>query len=376
MEIAELINRDRLVETFIELIGVDSPSFGEREISSVLAAKLRAAGCDVEIQEYGRSVNLVAFRRGNIPHALPIMLSAHMDTIEPTAGIVYSVGDGRIRTTGQTVLGADDKSALAQIIEAMTVIHERQLSHGDIEIVLSSAEEKGLVGARSLDFGGLRSRYALVLDSSGEVGKIVTAAPTHITYEMAITGRSAHAGIEPEKGINAIRVAAAVISEVPDGRIDEVTTANIGIIRGGTAANVVPKEVVVHGEVRSHDAAALEETKRRIFETAKKVAAASCAEVRITDGEEYRSFSISSSEPFLKFLEGVFRDCGTQPVYAITGGGSDANIFHCHGIMAVNISTGMQNVHSTDEYIEIRDLVRGCLVTLKTATAFHRFMKK
>jgi tripeptide aminopeptidase len=373
---SELINRDRLVETFIELIGIDSPSFGEREISSVLAAKLRAAGCAVEIQEYGRSVNLLAFRQGNIPHALPIMLSAHMDTIEPTAGITFSAGDGRIRTTGQTVLGADDKSALAQIIEAVTVIHERQLPHGDIEIVLSSAEEKGLVGARNLDFGRLRSRYALVLDSVGEVGKMITAAPTQITYEMAISGRSAHAGIEPEKGINAICVTAAVISQVPDGRIDEVTTANVGIIHGGKATNVVPKEVIVRGEVRSHNAATLEETKRKIFEAARKTAAASHAGVRITEGEEYRSFSISSSEPFLKFLEGVFRECGTEPVYAITGGGSDANVFHCHGIMAVNISTGMQNVHSTDEYIEIRELVRGCLVTLKTATEFHRFRKK
>jgi tripeptide aminopeptidase len=376
MEISEFINRDRLVETFIELIGIDSPSFGEREISSVLAAKLGAAGCDVQIQEYGRSVNLVAFRQGNIPHALPIMLSAHMDTIEPTEGITFSVGDGRIRATGQTVLGADDKSALAQIIEAMTVIHERKLSHGDIEIVLSSAEEPGLVGARNLDFGRLRSRYALVLDLSGEVGKMVTAAPTHITYEMVITGRSAHAGIEPEKGINAIRAAAAVISEVPDGRVDEVTTANVGIIHGGTATNVVPKEVVVRGEVRSHDAATLEETKRKIFETAKKAASASHAEVRITEEEEYRSFSISPSEPFLKFLERVFRECGTEPVYTITGGGSDANVFHRHGIMAVNISTGMQNVHSTDEYIEISDLVRGCHVTLKTATSFHGFVKK
>jgi tripeptide aminopeptidase len=372
---SELINRDRLVETFIELIGIDSPSFGEREISAVLAAKLRAAGCAVEMREYDRSVNLLAFRKGNIPQALPIMLSAHMDTIEPTAGITFSVEDGRIRTTGQTVLGADDKSALAQIIEAMTVINEKQLSHGDIEIVLSSAEEKGLVGAQNLDFGRLRSRYALVLDLSGGVGKMVTAAPTQITYEMKITGRSAHAGIEPERGINAVRVAAAIISEVPDGRIDEVTTANIGIIHGGTATNMVPKEVVVYGEVRSHDAATLEETKRKIFETAKKAAAASHAEVRITEKEEYRSFSISSSEPFLKFLEGVFRECGTKAVYEVTGGGSDANIFHRHGIMAVNISTGMQNVHSSDEYIEIRDLVSGCLVTLKTATAFHRFLK-
>jgi tripeptide aminopeptidase len=376
MQTAELINRDRLVETFVELIGIDSPSFGERELSALLAARLRAAGCTVEMQEYGRSLNLIAFKKGPVPDALPIMLSAHMDTIEPTGGITFSVDEERIRTTGKTVLGADDKSALAQIIEAMTVIHEKCLSHGDIEIVLSSAEERGLVGAKHLDFGRLRSRHALVLDSSGEVGKIITASPTQVTYEMAITGRSAHAGIEPERGINAIRVASLIISGAPDGRIDEETTANVGIIQGGTATNVVPKEVVVHGEVRSHNAVSLEETKQRIFGTAKKTAAKNHAGVRITEKEEYRSFRIGSDEPFLKFLEGVYRDCAVEPVYAITGGGSDANVFHRNGIMAVNISTGMQNVHSTDEFIEIRDLVKGCLVTLKTVTEFPRFMKK
>jgi tripeptide aminopeptidase len=375
MELSEFINRDRLVETFKELICINSPSFQEREISSVLAAKLRAAGCDVEMQEYGRSFNLTAFSKGDIPDVLPVMLSAHMDTIEPTEGITFSIAEGLIRTTGPTVLGADDKSALAQIIEAMTVIHERGLSHGDIEIVLSSAEERELAGARNLDFERLRSRHALILDSEGEVGKIVTAAPTHISYEMAVIGRSAHAGIEPEKGINAIRVASMIISEVPDGRIDAVTTANIGIIQGGTATNVVPKDVLVRGEVRSHDAATLEETKRKIFGTAKMIAERNHAEVRITEEEEYRSFSIGPEEPFLKFLERVFSDCGLRPVYAITGGGSDANVFHRHGIMAVNISTGMQNVHSTGEYIEIRDLVKGCLVTLKAVTEFRRFME-
>ncbi len=376
MELSGFINHDRLVETFIELIGIDSPSFGEREISSVLAAKLRAAGCDAEVQEYGRSLNLVAFRKGNVSDALPIMLSAHMDTIEPTRGISFAVADGRIRTTGETVLGADDKSAIAQIIEAMAVIDERGLPHGDIEIVLSSAEEKGLVGARNLDLGMLKSRHALVLDSGGEVGKIVVAAPTHVSYEMVVTGRSAHAGIEPEKGINAIRIASMIIAEAPDGRIDEVTTANIGAIRGGTATNVVPKEVIIRGEVRSHNPAALEETKRKIFETARMTAARNDAEVRITEEEEYRSFSISLEEPFMKFLEGVFTECGIRPVHAITGGGSDANVFHSHGIMAANISTGMQNIHSTDEFIEIRDLVSGCLVTLKAVTEFPRFVKK
>ncbi len=375
MGIYEFVNHKRLVDTFKELIAINSPSFGEREIGHVLAGKLREAGCSVDLQEYERSFNVIGFRKGDVPDALPLLLSGHMDTIEPTSGIGFSVEDGRIRTTGATVLGADDKSALAQIIEALTVVNERGLAHGDIEVVFSSAEEKGLVGARNLDYGRIKSRHALVLDSGGTVGKIVTAAPTHVTYEMAITGRSAHAGIEPEKGINAVRVASSIIAGVPDGRIDAVTTANIGMISGGTATNVVPKEVVIRGEVRSHNAVMLEETKRKIFRTAERIAKGSRAGIRISEEEEYRSFGIGRDEPFLKFLEGVFLDCGIEPVYTVTGGGSDANVFHKNGILAVNISTGMQNVHSTDEYIDIPDLVNGCLATLKTIIEFRHFLK-
>jgi tripeptide aminopeptidase len=376
MEISHFINRKRLIDTFKELIMINSPSFGERQIGAVLSQKLDEAGCSVELQEYGKSFNIIAFRKGNDPEAQPILLSGHMDTIEPTSGIEFSDENGRIGTTGKTVLGADDKSALAQIIEALTVLHERSLSHGDIEVVFSSAEEKGLVGAKNLDYSRIKSRYALVLDSGGSVRKIVIAAPTQVTYEMTVTGRSAHAGIEPEKGINAIRVASSIVSGVPDGRIDEVTTANIGMIKGGTATNVVPKEVVIRGEVRSHNTATLEEIKKRIFETAERLAAGNGAGIKISEEEEYRAFSIGKDEPFLLFLEGVFRGCKIDPVYTVTGGGSDANIFHEKGILAVNISTGMRSVHSTEEYIDIEDLERGCLVTLKAITDFRRFRNK
>ena len=345
-------------------------------MGSALTKMLEAAGCTVEFQEYGRSFNLLASKKGSLPHRAPLLLSAHMDTIEPTEGIVFSIGGDLIRTTGNTVLGADDKSALAQIIEALTVLQERTIPHGDLEIVFTSAEEKGLRGAKNLVFRNIRSRHALVLDSGGAVGRIVVAAPTHLTYEMKITGKSAHAGIEPEKGISAIKVASRIIAVVPDGRIDDETTANIGMIRGGTATNVVPRETVIQGEIRSHRSDVLEKTRDTIFHTARRLADEHHAAIIISEEEEYKAFKIDAAEPFLPFLEGVFRKCGIEPVYVQTGGGSDANVFNEQGIIAINISTGMEKVHSTDEYISLKDLYDGSLIVLNTVAEFGQFLKK
>lgn len=364
LDIAQYINQDRLIETFIELIRINSPSFNEREIGDFLNKRLEYTGCTVEFQEYDKSFNIIAFKKGTISNIPPLLLSGHMDTIEPTEGITFSIEDGVIRTTGNTVLGADDKSALAQILEVLAVINEKEIPHGDLEIVFTSAEENGLFGAKNLDFTRLRSKHALVLDSGGGVGNIVIAAPTHHTYEMKITGKAAHAGIEPEKGISAIRVAARIISEVSDGRINAGTTANIGVIKGGTATNVVPKEVTIKGELRSQNEGDLEKTKKALFNTAETVAKQNGAQLEIASREEYKAFRIDENDSFLRFLDGIYKECGLEPVHTTTGGGSDANIFNQNGIMAINISTGMQKVHSTEEHIYIKDLYNGSVVVL------------
>ncbi len=368
------INRKRLVDTFLQLLRINSPSFQEGEMGKVLARKLGEAGCEVEIQRYDGSFNILARKEG-FNKAPALMLSAHMDTIEPTEGIEFSVDDVGIRSTGRTVLGADDKSAVAQILEALTVLHQQKIPHGRLEIVFTSAEEKGLCGAKNLDFSRLRSRHAIVLDASGDVGSLVVAAPTHLTYEMRIIGKSAHAGIEPEKGINAIKVAALIIASVPDGRISRETTANIGIIHGGAATNVVPKETVIHGELRSRDATELQGSKKRIFETALVLAEQNGAKIAIFEEEEYRSFTIDREDPFLKYLVGAVGRCGIEPVLIETGGGSDANIFNEHGIKAINMANGMRQVHSSDEHIFLRDLYSGCRVVLQALTDLEGFQK-
>lgn len=367
------INRWRLADTFIDLIKINAPSFQESLIGEKLSRELERAGCVVEKEEYEGSFNLVARKKGNVPGALPLLVCGHMDTIEPTDGIEFRVDNEMIRTTGKTVLGADNKSALAQILEALTVIRERNLPHGDIEIVFTSAEEKGLVGSKNLDFSCLRSRHALVLDASGEMGSLIVAAPTHLTYEIRVAGRSAHAGIEPEEGINAIRVASLIIAAVPDGRITDNTTANIGKIRGGTATNVVPGEVVLHGELRSRSAPELDKIRREIFDSAVSIASAHGAEATISLSEEYRSFTIPEGDQFLQFLCGVFRKCGREPLLVPTGGGSDANIFNERGIKTVNMANGMRKVHSTAEHIHLRDLHEGCRLLLQAMKDFRDF---
>lgn len=369
------INKERLLETFTELLRINSPSFQEKEIGNLLTRKLRERGCRVTIQRYDKSFNIIAFKKGTIGKKVPrLLLSGHMDTIEPTEGIKFTIQDNKISSTGNTVLGADDKSALAQILEALAVLQETDIRHGDIEIVFTSAEETGLCGAKNLDFKKMKSRYALVLDSGGSVGKLVVAAPTHVTYEMRITGKAAHAGIEPEKGLNAIRVAAEVISAVPNGRISAGTTANIGIIKGGTATNVVPKEVVIQGELRSHDYKMLQNTRQTIFDTARRIVKKNKAGIHIAEHEEYQSFKINAHDRFLEFMDGVVNNCGITPVHVTSGGGSDANIFNMRGIKTINISTGMQKVHSHEEYILLNDLYKGSLLLLKAITEFTKFI--
>lgn len=369
------INRKRLLATFVDLIRINSPTFEEGELGVYLVKKLRQTGCPVVVQDYGKSFNIIASKKGNSRMKLPLLLNAHMDTIEPTTGIRFEKRNGIIRSVGDTVLGADDKSALAQILEALRVMQERNISHSPLEIVFTSAEEKGLWGAKYLDYAKLKGRHALVLDSSGPVGRIVIAAPSHYTYRMQVHGRSAHAGIEPEKGINAIRTASEIIAQMPDGRIDPYTTANTGMISGGSATNVVPKEVIIHGEVRSHHPDTLKELRKRIAGKAREAAGKRKGRVSLTWTEEYQSFRIRDDDPFLCFMDGVFRACGIRPVHTVTGGGSDASIFHQKGIAAINISTGMKKVHSTHEQISLEDLGNGCLVLLMAISRFGDFCR-
>ncbi len=374
---AALINEKRVIETFKELIEIPSPSFQEQEIGRRLVEMLRRLSFDVEMLDYEYSFNILAHKRGSISGATSLLLSAHMDTVQPTpAALSYSHQDGLIASTEETILGADDKSGIAEIIEALTILEETGHPHGDIEVLFTSAEERGLYGARHVDYGKIRSRYALVLDSSGEVGRIVLAAPTHVTYRMTITGRAAHAGIEPEKGTNSIIAAARIISAIADGRINADTTANVGIIHGGSATNIVPSETVVDGEFRSLTPATLDKLMTTTFNTAKDIARKNQVKLAIRHERLYEGYSFEPTEPFVQIISGAIERCRLESACVSSGGGSDANIFNQHGIMAIPLSTGMQKPHTVEEYIYTNDLLRGSLLVLEVIASLAQRIRE
>jgi tripeptide aminopeptidase len=251
-----MINQQRLIQTFLDLVRIDSPSGHEAEIGRDLDARLQALGLQTEMDAVGNLVGrTLAGAKGSGDW---LLLSTHMDTVGVDRGIQPVIRDGVIYSDGTTILGADDKSGVAAVLEVLTVLREQELPHPPLEVVISVGEELGLYGARQFDTSRLRSRHGIVLDAGGPTGNIVVSAPSQDNIRLTVHGVSAHAGAEPEKGINAIRVAAEAIAAMPLGRIDAETTCNVGIIEGGTARNIVPDQVKIIGEARSRDNAKLE----------------------------------------------------------------------------------------------------------------------
>lgn len=365
-----MINTDRMIEEFLELVRIDSVSGQERNVADLLKERLTGMGLEVYEDDTGKKFNTIT---GNIiarmngdPSAGPmIMFSAHMDTVEPGRGIKPVIDKGTIRSSGDTVLGGDDKAGIAIIMEALRIIREKQINHGGIEVVFTVFEERSLLGAKQLDPTMLKSKIGYVLDSNGPPGSIVTRAPGQNSITASIMGKSAHSGICPEKGVNAIEVAAKAIAGMKLGRIDHETTANIGIISGGKAANIVPDLVNIKGETRSLDPAKKDEQTRLITRKLEEAAAAAGAKVNIRVEEMYRAFSLHIDEKAVRIAIKAAENLGLTPRLESTGGGSDANIFNEKGIATVVLGIAMQNVHTTEEFIKIEDMETCCRYLLE-----------
>jgi tripeptide aminopeptidase len=348
----KMINQGRLVSTFLELIQIDSPSGQEDEIARYLMAELRSLGLIVVRDRTG---NVIARLAGE---GQPILLSAHIDTVEPGWGVKPIIEGGIITSDGTTILGGDDKSGIAVILEVLRVLVEQGLAYPPLEVALTVGEEKGLKGAKGLDLTKLRAREGIVLDSGGEIGTIVVSAPSQDKIRAIVHGKAAHAGVEPERGINAIVVAAEAIAAMPLGRIDEETTANIGRIQGGTATNIVPDRAEMEGEARSHDERKLEAQVQAMTEALKKAANRHGATVDIDVQRSYSTFRLSEEDGIVRRAVAAARTLGLTPALVPSGGGSDANVFNAGGIAAINISTGMDKVHTTEERIVVADMVQ------------------
>ena len=353
------INQDRLVEHFIELVKIDSESRNEKEIAETLAEQLGHLGFEVKRQEVpavlSNGFNIYARMEGELEGS--ILLSCHMDTVTPGNGIEPVIKDGIISTAGDTVLGGDDKSGIAAIMEAIRAIKEEGKQHKTIELAFTVYEEGGLNGSKAFDISEIESTEAIVLDSGGPIGTIITVAPGQQNLKVNITGRPAHAGLAPEQGINALTVAADAIMNMKLSRIDDETTANIGVVQGGQATNIVMPTLSLQAECRSTDNAKLEAQTEHMVKTFEAAAEKHGAEIEITSTRMYDSFKIADDHPMVASVSETFEACGFEPVTMPTGGGSDANIFSGKGITTLNLSTGMDKVHTTDEFIKIEDMV-------------------
>ena len=359
MSLTEQVDRDRLLQTFLELVAIDSPRGQEAEISAELERRFGELGCDVRRDAIGNLVAVLAGRREGT-----VMVSTHMDTVGTDVGIKPIIGDdGVIRTDGSTILGADDKSGIAGCLEVIRLLQANpDVSHPTVEFVVSVSEEIGLVGSQQLDTSQLNATHGFVLDAAGVIGSITYWSPTAMEMSIKFHGRKAHAGVEPEKGINALKAAAMAIATMPLGRIDEETVANIGTIDGGEARNVVPDLVVLEGEARSHDQSKLDEQVAAMHKACEEAAAACGATVEIEHDVQYRTYKIDPDAAPYREAAAAISSLGYDVVPRKSGGGTDGNLFNAKGIPCVALPTGMVDEHATSEHIAIEDMVTACRI--------------
>ena len=358
-----MINEDRLIETFIELVKIDSPSGEEDSMAKEMGKRLRELGGRVEEDSFG---NVIAKFEGSVPPTPdgfgearePLLLNAHLDTVEPGRGIKPKVGEVSIETDGTTILGGDDKAGLAIILEAITTSKEKNLPHVPLEVVLTRGEEIGLLGAVNLDYSKITAIKGASFDGHGPVNNITVTAPGIYTVDVTIIGRSAHAGVEPEKGISAIEIASKIISELKLGRIDEETTANIGLIEGGSARNAVAERVHFKGEARSLNSDKLEahiDHFRDIFQKFDKQYEEATLEIEMT--RECEPYNFNDDHPMVKRILEVCQKLKIKPSLEPTGGAADVNIFNGHGLEVVCVGTGDMDLHTKGEYLVIKDFI-------------------
>ena len=351
-----MINRERVLKEFMELVAITSPSRGEREIADVLKMKLAEAGLRVEEDNTGAKIsgnagNLIARLPGNILGVPCILLSAHMDSVEPCAGILPQLKEGVITSAGDTILGSDCKSGIVPILEAMRIIQERALPHGEIVVALTVAEEGGLNGAKNIDPQKIRADFGYALDGGENPGVVTSMAPGQNHIKVVVKGKTAHAGLAPEDGINAIILAGKALASVPQGRIDFETTCNVGLIKGGTATNIVPDWVEIIAEARSRNMGKLEKLTSEITGVFTGIITKEGGQAETTVTKMYEPFVLAEDSPVIQTAVRAAKSVGLKTQISATGGGSDANFFNRYGTPVAILGTGMSKVHTKEEFI-------------------------
>ncbi len=356
-----------IVDYFISLVQINSESKEEKDVALKLAEDLKNLGGQVKFDDANKQTggnigNLYAYFKGDI-NKPPILFCAHMDTVKPGKNIKPIIKNNIIFSDGTTVLGSDDKSGIAEIVWAIKTLKESNATLPPIEVLFTISEEIGLLGAKYLDYSMIKSKFGYAFDSH-RIGEIVLGAPYQNSMTYTVYGKESHAGAAPELGINAIKLAAEAITKMPLGRIDEETTSNVGIIEGGKATNIVPAKVIMKAEARSRNLDKLNAVTQKmsdaLLETAKNYTLGEHkAKVDIEVRREYDAFLIDENDKAVLLAKKAAEKLAIEFTSAVGGGGSDANIFNSKGIKMLIAGSGMNKVHTKEEYIPIEDLENG-----------------
>ena len=358
-----MVNKERMIAEFMELVKIDSGSRKERLIADALLLKLKELGYSAVEDQAGQAIGGDA---GNLFLKIPgtaagftVLFCAHMDRVTPGLGINPQLLDDRIVSDGQTILAADDLAGVVQILEMLRILKEHELDHPNLEILFTISEEGGLFGAKNFDRSLSQADFAYFLDGGGDVGQLIVQAPSQAKVNVIMHGKAAHAGIEPEKGISAIVAASKALAMMKLGRIDSETTANIGIITGGVATNIVCDKVEMRLEARSLSMLKLNEQTEHMKQVFLEAAKEMGTEVDVIIEESYPSYNLSSEDGIVKLAIAATEKIGRKPELVPTGGGSDANILNGRNLPSMVLANGLMNAHRLDEYILISELVKG-----------------
>ena len=357
-----------VLDLFTELASVPSPPGEERAVADLVLRYLRDCGLESDEDDSGPGIGSTM---GNIfcrlePTAAgePLLLCAHLDTVPPTARIEPLVEDGIVRNAAGTILGADNKAAVAAMLEAVRRVVVEGRPHAGIELLFTPKEEVGLVGAFAFDHTRLRSRVGFVYDQAAPIGVVILGAPYSQSLEVTFHGRAAHSGMHPEEGRSAIAAAARAIAELRLGRVDEDSTANVGTITGGTATNIVPEWCTFVAEARSHDERKLADLVREMQDAITFAAGVAECDVETTARKSYRGYRFAKSDRAVALAAAALKRCGHSVSYELSGGAADANVFNERGLEIVNLANGMMDIHTPNEHIAVADLEAMVDVTL------------
>ena len=362
-----------VVDLFTELAALPSPPGEERAVADVVIGYLRDLGLSVDEDDagpkVGSNIGNVYCRLEATDGGCPIFLCAHLDTVPPEGPIQPVIEEGVVRNAAGTILGADNKSAVAAMLEGARRVLAENRPHGGIELLFTPKEEVGLLGAAAFDLERLHARLGYVYDQAAPIGDVILGAPYSRAMQVRFHGRAAHSGMYPEEGRSAIAAAARAISDLRLGRVDEETTANVGIIQGGTAGNIVPEWCTLDAEARSHDERKLDELVQEMVDAFSFAAGLEDCEVETKVSKSYKGYRFKKDDPVVRIAAAALERSGYKPVYGLSGGAADANIFNEHGLACLNLANGMQDIHTPDERITVADLEGMVEVTLALVAA-------